>query len=199
MQSKHATFVAGLVIGLIVLSGVSAVATGFRFGPLPFSSGISGSGADSGSENEIRDVKLAVVDLYQNNMELSNLTQAEQQSIGLEPDNDLGITLRNGLRGIWVQSVADKNFADIVMLYKKENGQGPEFTWDHVQLEVTEWQGVEVNDNIASAQFVSRYVFTRDGHSAPDLETQWKVELARQSSSGGWLLISRKGADLENR
>lgn len=131
-------------------------------------------------------------------LELSNLTQAEQQSIGLEPDNDLGITLRNGLRDIWVQSVADKNFDEIVTLYKKENGQGPEFTWDHVQLDVTEWQGVEVNDNIASAQFVSRYVFNREGHSAPGLETQWKVELARQSSSGGWFLISRKGTDLEN-
>lgn len=198
MQSKHATFVAGFVIGLTVLSGVSAVATGFRFGPLPFSSGISESGADSGSEKEVREVKVAVVNLFQNNMELSNLSQAEQRSIGLEPDNDLGITLRDGLRGIWVKSVADKHFADIVTLYKKENGQGPEFTWDHVQLEVTEWQGVEVNGNIASAQFVSRYVFTRDGHSAPDLETQWKVELERQSPSGGWLLISRKGADLEN-
>lgn len=198
MKRKHIIFAAGLVTGLVILSGVSALATGYKFGPLPFSAGISQPGEDSGSESKIEEVKRSIVDLLQKNMELSNLTKNEQQSIGLDPENELAISLQNGLRSVWVESLADKTFDEIVTLYKNENGQGPEFTWDSVQLEVTDWQGVVVSKGSASARFVSHFVYTSNGRSAPDQETQWEVNLTRNSTAGVWLIASRKGADLED-
>ena len=186
-------------MGASVVSG--ALALGAQGGlnvsvPRTDHSKYSPSFGDIGSPSQISEAKSAISRILEQNLKLGNLTASDRKARyfgDLSEENFANLKLR--LSEIWAARRVDEIFADFKEILTVDNTAGFDNHFDSVQLNVSDWQGVQVLPTEIHALFVSHFTFITGANSSTDSETQWNVKLVLED--GSWKLAERTGKSID--
>jgi hypothetical protein len=194
-------FISTVAVGAILGVGGFAIAASPNqtvFPKFEFSKGIRSEISNRGSDVEIKAAKRAVVQLFEADYSLGNLTPKQQKEIGDGADQAGLAKLRKDLDAVWVKKSADDYYTSIIELFKSEDGQALDSTFTSVKFVVEKWEGVQVGDLDATVLFTGHYETNGRAGKSSDSPTQYLVTMNRDSEQGKWLLVERKGVQLED-
>jgi hypothetical protein len=180
----------GALVGLTTIS--FATGNGSQFlEDTKFSHGVLKSREDKGPTKVVAKVQERVVQLFVADYESGNLKPNIQKLIGKGEDDVAFEKLKKDLEDIWTPKAAQDNLEGMVRLFDQEDGQSLDLTFKNVDYIIDEWQGVQVDGNLATVQFVGHAEITR-ADSTTELEReQWVVNL--ELIGNKWLMDSRSG------
>lgn len=154
--------------------------------------------ADSGSADEIREVKEEILSVLEREQEWGNLTKPDIKQIVERPDSEFTQRWETNAYSIWVQSVAESNIKAVEKMFAQEGDYSLDNSWKKLSVEVVDWQGVVLEGDSVTAQFVQQNRMQRAHGERVTPPVQWRATFKRSSDTGQLLISSKLGIDLEN-
>lgn len=194
MISKHKILLlaaaTGALVGITTISFATGNGSQFLV-DTKFSQGVLKSRDDKGPAKVVAQVQQRIIQIFEADYESGNLKPNIQKLIG-KGQNDIAFDkLKKDLETIWTPRAAKENLDGIVRMFDEENGQGLDLTFKNVNYIVDEWQGIQVDGDMATAQFIGHAKITH-ADSTNELETeQWVVNL--ELIGNKWMMDSRSG------
>lgn len=180
----------GALVGVTTISFATGNGSQFLV-DTKFSHGVLKSQEDKGSAKVVAQIQQRVVQLFEADYESGNLKPNIQKLIGKGQDDIAFEKLKKDLEAIWTPKAAQENLDGIVRMFDGENGQGLDLTFKNVNYVIDEWQGIQVDGNIATAQFIGHAQITHADSSNELEQEQWVVNL--ELIGNKWLMNSRSG------
>jgi hypothetical protein len=194
MISKHKIMLlaaaTGALVGITTISFATGNGSQF-FVDTKFSHGVLKSREDKGPAKVVVQVQQRVIQIFEADYESGNLKPNIQKLIGKGKDDVALDKLKKDLETIWSPRAAQKNLDGIVRMFDEENGQGLDLTFKTVNYIVDEWQGVQVDGDVATAQFIGHAKITHEDSTSELEDEQWVVNLELVGNK--WLMDSRSG------
>lgn len=194
MISKRKIVFAAAITGVLVgITSMSfATSNGFKFlEDTKFSQGLLKPREDKGAEKIVAEIQKRVLVIFEGDYETANLKPNVQKLIGKGQDDLALAKLRRELEAIWTPKAAQENLNGIVRLFDEENGEALDLTFEKVDYIIDEWQGIQVNGNLATAQFIGHAKLTLTDSTKVLEREQWVVKLELVGNK--WLMDSRSG------
>lgn len=190
----------GVIAGLSLGAAITAQATGNNPSVAPdfeFAKGLKKPFQSEGSAKQIQELQKNVVKLFESNYELGNLTPSEQKKLGRGESLDLQQNLLKKLSSVWTPEQAEENYKLILDMYRNDDGNSPDNTFDKVVYVVDDWQAADISSDTARILFVGHSVTKKNGLESFGSKTQWDVSLIKVNSASGWLISKRSGVSVD--
>ena len=126
---------------------------------------------------------------------LDALTLKEELAITDGSDPVGAAKVKNLLESIYSPANASSSYDGILAMWKSDAGHGPDFNGFTYHYEIQQWQGVLINGNKATVQFVGGVEVSARDLTQYEPPTQWVYWLERANASSDWKLVDRKGVD----
>ena len=152
---------------------------------------------DSGSADEIRRAKDEILNLLELEQDWGNLTKSEMKQIVENPDSTFTRDWEKLAFNVWVASEAKSNIEAVEKMFAAEGDYRLDNSWDKLTVEVLDWQGVVLEGDSLTAQYVQQNRIERARGLRITPPVQWRTVFERSSDTGQLLISSKLGVDLE--
>lgn len=198
LQNSKSLIISFLVgfIGLSACFGVAAGAS--KSQEVSFSHGLRPHLRDSGSPDEIQRIKEEVQTLLECEQEWGNLTKTDMKQIVDHPESGFTARWEKQAYSIWTESEAESNVKAVEKMLAEEGDYRLDNSWKKLSVEVIDWQGVVLEGETVTAQFVQQNRMERARGMRVTPPVQWRAIFERSSDTGQLLISSKLGVDLES-
>lgn len=194
-KSLITAFLAGF-LGLSAYFGAALGASNSQ--EVSFGKGLRPHLSDSGSPDDIQRIKAEVQNLLALEQEWGNLTKTEMNQIVDHPDSGFTARWEKQAYSIWTELEAESNIKAVEQMLAEEGDYRLDNSWKKLSVEVLEWQGVVLEGDTATAQFVQQNRMQRARGERVTPPVQWRAIFKRSADTGQLLISSKVGVDFES-